>query len=215
MATSPRSPEPHGTSRPSSVTTRVYGPSRNDAVSAASADDIVLEAMPMASLEPSESTMISRSLWASRPFFVAVDHITPLDTITRNDEMSQRCGSASSARRIGLANASPTIDIELMRSACTVSSSSSGSNLLPSIVTTLPPIIRLLNALNNPVPCINGAAGRLRGPGLLTRSVAACRSCSGGRRLRFAASSAPNRSSWRHITPFGIPVVPPVYSSTR
>ena len=70
--------------------------------------------MPMASLEPSESTMIRRSLWPSRPSLVSFDHITPDDTITRMVEKSHRSGSASSARRIGLANASPTIDVELM-----------------------------------------------------------------------------------------------------
>ena len=166
--------------------------------------------MPMASTEPSESTMISRSLWPSRPVLVAADQITPLDTMTRSDEMSQRSGSASRALRIGLAKASPTIDIELMRSVSTVSSSSTGSKWRPVIVTTQPPTIRLEMALKNPVPCISGAAGRLRGPGLVTRSVAAPRSSPGGRRLRLAESRAPNRSSWRHITPFGSPVVPPV-----
>ena len=170
----------------------------------------VLDAMPIASLEPSESTMIRRSLWRSRPSFVAADQITPLDTITRSDEMSQRSGSASRARRIGLANASPTIDIELIRSVCTVSSSSTGSKRRPVIVTTLPPTIRLESALNSPVPCISGAAGRLRGPGLVTRPWPRRGPRSGGRRLRLAESRAPNRSSWRHITPFGSPVVPPV-----
>ena len=55
--------------------------------------------------------MISRGLWRSRPSLVSGDHITPDETMTRSDEMSHRSGSASSARRIGLANASPTIEI--------------------------------------------------------------------------------------------------------
>ncbi len=186
------------------------GPIWNVAVAAASSDVTVLVAMPMASLEPRASTMIRRSLWRSRPALVSADHITPLEITTRSEEMSQRSGSASRARRIGLAKASPTIDIELIRSVWIVSSSSTGSKCRPSIVITLPPIIRLLMALNSPVPCIKGAAGRLRGPGLVTRSRAASRSCSGGSRLRLAASRAPNMSSWRHITPFGMPVVPPV-----
>ena len=177
------------------MTTRVFGPSWNVAVWAASSDVTVLDAMPMASLDPSESTMISRSLWRSSPAFVCDDQITPLDTMTRSEEMSQRSGSASSARRIGLAKASPTIDIELIRSCSTVSSSSTASKRRPAMVITLPPIIRLLRALKSPVPCISGAAGRLRGPGLTTRSRAAARSGSGGRRLRLAASRAPKRSS--------------------
>ena len=60
--------------------------------------------------------MIRRSLCRSSPALVSADHITPLETITRSEEMSQRSGSASRARRIGLAKASPTIDIELIRS---------------------------------------------------------------------------------------------------
>jgi hypothetical protein len=177
------------------VTTRVFGPIWNAAVWVDSDALTVEDAMPIASLEPSESTMIRRSLWRSRPALVAADQITPEETITRSDEMSQRSGSASSALRIGLANASPTIDIELTRSASTVSRSSTGSKRRPVIVTTLPPTIRLEIALKNPVPCMSGAAGRLRGPGRETRPVAASRSSPGGRRLRFAESSAPNRSS--------------------
>ena len=102
---------------------------------------------------------------------LSAEHITPDDRITRSDEMSQRSGSASRARRIGLANASPTIDIELIDLCSIVSSSSTGSKWRPSSVVTEPPIIRLLTVLNVPVPCISGAAGRLRGPGL--RAVAA------------------------------------------
>ena len=171
--------------------------------------------MPIASLEPSASTMISRLLWRSRPSLLSFDHITPDDTMTLSDEMSHRSGSASRARRIGLANASPTIDVELTPYCCTVSRNSSASKCRPVIVVTQPPTIRLLMALKSPVPCMSGAPGMLRGPGRLTRSSMALRSCSGGIRLRLLASSTPKRSSWRHITPFGIPVVPPVYKSMR
>ena len=110
--------------------------------------------------------MISRALWRSSPALVSADHITPHDTMTRRDEMSQRSGSASSARRIGLAKASPTIDIELIRSRSTVSSSSTGSKRRPSSVTTLPPTIRLDMALNSPVPCISGAGRQVARSGL-------------------------------------------------
>ena len=127
--------------------------------------------MPIASLEPSASTMISRSLWRSRPALVSFDHITPDDTMTRSVEMSQRSGSASSARRIGLANASPTIDIELMPNIWTCRATPRRSNWRPSIVVMEPPTMRLLIALKRPVPCISGAAGMLRGPGLPMRSA--------------------------------------------
>src|SRR6266508_5994487 len=105
----PRSPDPHTTSRPSSVMTLAFGDSSNDADSAAPSAVVVLDPIPIASDEPSASTMIRRGLWRSKPSLVSFDQITPEDKITRNDEMSQRSGSASRARRIGLANASPTM----------------------------------------------------------------------------------------------------------
>ena len=69
---------------------------------------------------------------ASRPSFVSSLHITPRRAmISTSDEMSQRPGSASSARSIGLANASPTMAIALTRSRSIVSSSSSTSKCRP------------------------------------------------------------------------------------
>jgi hypothetical protein len=159
--------------------------------------------------------MISRSLWRSRASLVSFDHMTPDDTMTRSDEMSHRSGSASSARRIGLANASPTIDIELMRCCCTVSSSSAGSKRRPSMQVIDPPTRSVLIALKNPVPCINGAAGMPFGPAFDTLAANASRSAPAGMRCLLFESSAPNTSSWRHMTPFGIPVVPPVYNRMR
>jgi hypothetical protein len=58
---------------------------------------VVALAMAMASDEPSESIMISRGLWRSRPAFVSALHITPEETMTRRLPTSQRPGSASSA----------------------------------------------------------------------------------------------------------------------
>ena len=59
---------------------------------------VVLDAMPIASLQPRLSSMISRWLWRSRPALVSSDQITPLTRrSTRSDEMSHRSGSASSA----------------------------------------------------------------------------------------------------------------------
>ena len=84
--------------------------------------------------------------------------------------MSHRSGSASSALRIGLANASPTIDRLFTRRACTVSSSSTASKCRPTVVTIEPASASVHIALNAPVPCINGAAGMFDGPGLDTRA---------------------------------------------
>ena len=107
--------------------TLVLGPSVNAAVvfEPPSAVEMSL-AIPMASELPSASTRISRGLWRSSPAFVSADHITPLDMITRRLEMSHRCGSASRARSIGFANASPTMEMLLTRSRSMVSSSSAG-----------------------------------------------------------------------------------------
>ena len=150
--------------------------------------------------------MISRSLWRSKPSLVSCDQITPDDTMTRRLEMSQRPGSASRARRIGLANASPTIDIELIENRSTVSSSSTASKRRPSIVVTLPPSIRLLTALKKPVPCISGAAGRLRGRptrpvrrahrGLVRAASGAGCSHRGRRTGRPGATSLPSACRW-------------------
>ena len=68
---------------------------------------------PTASDEPNESVRIMPPLWRSIPFFTSVDHITPDETTSFTDEMSQRPGFSSSAFSMGLANASPTITSEL------------------------------------------------------------------------------------------------------
>ncbi len=70
-------------------------------------------------------------------------------------------------------------------------------------------------ALNAPVPCISGAAGRFDGPGLDTRASNSSHPGAAGNGRRDGPSRLPNTSSWRHITPFGAPVVPPVYSRYR
>ena len=64
-----------------------------------------------------------------------------------------------------------------------------------------------------PAPCISGAAGSITpGPAL---SAARSRSASGRSTFSLLYASMPphsakKMSSWRHITPFGMPVVPPV-----
>ena len=58
---------------------------------------------------------------------VSVDHITPELTISPSDDTSYgspRASASSSARTIGLANASPTIAICVTRSRSTVCQSS-------------------------------------------------------------------------------------------
>ena len=54
------------------------------------------------------------------------------------------------------------------------------------------------------------AAGTVIGPGLVTLARSASRSGCSGSGLRLGASRLTKMSSWRHITPLGMPVVPPV-----
>ena len=75
-----------------------------------------------------------------------------------------------------------------------------------------PPLTMLPIAVNSPVPCMSGQAGRKTGPGppsLMDRTRSG-RVSGVGPSTRSAESCASRRSSWRHITPLGIPVVPPV-----
>ncbi len=67
--------------------------------------------------------------------------------------------ASSSARNIGLANASPTIAICVTRSRCTVAQSSCGSKCRPTRVTTDAPKKSDWNVVNAPVPCMSGDAG--------------------------------------------------------
>ena len=128
----------------------------------------------MASLEPSESTMISRSLWRSRPGLGRrrPDHAARHDHPQRRDVPAVRLGVEGPQDRLGegVADDRHRVDPLVPRRCRAARRDRSGG---PVIVTTLPPTIRLDSALNSPVPCISGAAGRLRGPGLVTRSVAA------------------------------------------
>ena len=108
---------------------------------------------------------------------------------------------------------------EFTRFRCTSPSSSATSKWRDPRVTTHPPRFIAMKLENWPVPCINGHAESSTKPG-----------CAGSSRLTSSSTdvaggtpstalpplpSTLNRSSWRHITPLGMPVVPPVYSSSR
>ena len=71
--------------------------------------------------------------------------------------------------------------------------------------------MRMISAVNAPVPCMSGQAGTAAGPGLVTCvaqrvEVGLARAAAGATARR----GCTKRSSWRHITPLGMPVVPPV-----
>ena len=77
--------------------------------------------------------------------------------------------------------------------------------------TTLPPQWKQMNDASWAAPCMSGAIGKVA---LGSRDIAWSASCS-GRSAGWPAGSPPpmpekKMSSWRHITPLGMPVVPPV-----
>ena len=74
--------------------------------------------------------------------------------------------------------------------------------------TTEPPPLSVDRAMNSPVPCMSGHAGR-HVPARLPSRTAAIGSGGSvpGRPIR---QSETYRSSLRHMTPLGMPVVPPV-----
>ena len=99
---------------------------------------------------------------------------------------------------------------QLTPSRSMVSSSSTGSKVRFVSVTTEPPAASVDRQGKLPVPCIWGQAGRNGGR-------ARCRCRPGRRPTRRRRTALPSvavklttRSSWRHMTPLGMPVVPPV-----
>ena len=141
------------------------------------------------------------------------DHITPEDVIPRRLARFHLPGFVSSALRMGLPKASPTIDIKLIPSRSIESRSSEASKLRLSSVTIEPPKFMTESPGKFPVPCICGQAGQNLGPGPgISRSVT---SPSSGIGFARAPASTTARSSCRHMTPLGMPVVPPVYNIMR
>ena len=121
-------------------------------------------------------------------------------------------GDAFAKPMLRALDASPTIAMALTFSRSIVSSRSSTSSPRLSRVTALPPPDMTMSWVMHPVPCMSGQAGSPTAPGPCTRSRMMPMSASPSRTR--ASNPAPtmlrNRSSCRHITPFGIPVVPPV-----
>ena len=168
------------------------------------------EPMPSASEEENASSRSMPGWCASRASLDSWLHITPEETMATRLERSQPPGLASSARRIGLAKASPTMAMLVTASRSMVSSSSTASKVRPCSVTTEPPAESVDSPGKLPVPCICGHAGRNRAPGSAYQPRMSSTVPSSGKALARVALSFTTRSSWRHMTPFGMPVVPPV-----
>ena len=111
---------------------------------------------------------------------------------------------------MGRANASPTITMKLACSRSTSSHSFSASSRCSAGITTAPPLNNAPKAIQCAVPCMNGHAGTH-----LVRAARQRSAISSGEVIGFPPPPAPpmapkKTSSWRHMTPLGIPVVPPV-----
>ena len=151
---------------PSSAITREFSPSTNLAVPDEPPAVDTDWPRPMASDDEKASMSIIVGLWRSRPSLDSWLHITPDEVIMNTDERSQRSGSASRARRMGLAKASPTMVMACTPSRSVTSSSSPMSRWRASRVTLLPAPHRASWAVNMPVPCMSGHAGSSLMPGL-------------------------------------------------
>ena len=108
----------------------------------------------------------------------------------------------------GTAIASPVMNIIWTFSRSTISQVRTGSNLGSRMVTW--PAKRCMSSDAWAPPCISGLSGRVMSP-----SPAACLdwsySSSGTPVMKsMPPPSTRQKSSWRHITPLGKPVVPPV-----
>jgi hypothetical protein len=177
--------------------------------------------------EPMPSTIPSTDGSAAiRPSFTSPDMMLPPDPSSRSDERSQRSGSATIASSIGRALASPTRLHALTRSRAMRSRTRSMCTWGSPYSTTLPPPSRVPKADHWPLACISGPSasetncstvspggrnGRRRCAGLSSTDAAICSGAVIGGPPGFPLPRPPkNMSSWRHTTPFGRPVVPPV-----
>ena len=155
--------------------------------------------------------------------FTPCDQITPEEiTIFRleRSSVSPRAFASSSAVSIGRAKASPTMTVAITRSLAMVRQISIGSKFLFGSVTQRPPSSWNGRLLASPAVCMSGEDGMMTGTTPRERSTftvpSSCgRSAGGGSRPStfFAniATSPVVQGVTSQITPFGMPVVPPVY----
>ena len=210
--------------RPSSVNAAVLGPSANLAVSASWPAVELEPPMPTASDEPRLSNRVMCGACFSRPCLFSWLQTVPEELITRSLLKSQRPGWAFRVCSIGWAKAWPTMVTPVTPSRSTSDHNSTVFSRCDGRVAIAPAPVSALSAVNWAVACISGAAAstsRRTDPSLVSdasaRSPASAGVSSGGSasiRLPPPPSTL-NRSSWRHITPLGMPVVPPVYISRR
>ena len=148
----------------------------------------------------------SRSTHAS---FTDGDSTAPPESTTVSGVTSGAGSRRSKASTSGRAKASPTITRNVTRSCSIRRQSRAGSRCRSGEMTTVPPEYSVPNAIQWAVPCMNGHAGRPRR--WRSRESTISSGLVIGASPRFPPPNTPKKmSSARHITPFGMPVVPPV-----
>ena len=141
------------------------------------------------------------------------ENTAPPEPTLNMQPRSQRPGLRSSASSNGIAIASPTMEIAFTRSRSTRSHTSSAISECAGFSTTLLPASNWMHAYHQHAPCISGASGRP----ITTKPSCARTAISAGAVIGPAGwkwppppIAAKNTALCGHITPFGMPVVPPV-----
>ena len=118
----------------------------------------------------------------------------------------------SSASPSGRAIASPTTMTVIARSRSASPHASCGSKPCGVYSTTLPPPNSMMHMPHWAAPCMIGASVNevTRPSSGHTRPAISSGAWIGGWPKPPPPKAAKKMSSWRHITPFGVPVVPPV-----
>ncbi len=154
------------------------------------------------------SITVGTSAWNSAR--TESDMIAPELETENSDEQSVPRSGPFRQSISGRSIASPTSDTLVTFSFSIVLSTSAGTNL--RCTTTRWPKLKPMNAVSVEVPCISGGVGKkvIPSPPAATRSASSCGDFTGSPVGAPPPRPEKNRSSWRHITPFGMPVVPPV-----
>ena len=209
----PATPLPGSTGWPYRSITNAFCPSLKRAALLLLSLEEIERPMPLASLLFRKSISIACGACSSRRSLPALPHIIPEDDTAFRLLMFQRCGAASSASTMGRQNASPTIHRSLTGVSCMACNRSCTSNCFPVKVTSVPARLSRVQANTNAVPCISGAAGKPTGAAIPFAPCATMRRCTWARSACAGSPvvlDATYKSCWRHITPRGRPVVPPV-----
>jgi hypothetical protein len=184
LASRPALPVPGGIGSPASSSSSTSGAGMNEALLVGSPLRRIDVPYQAPSLDPQLSTSSTPGRCRNRRSLTSALHTTPAEQIVRRLEPSYgrpSAARASSARVMGLANASPTIASVVTRWRSTASNSWWGSKLWSSSVTIMPPQCRTDDpAYAMAVECMSGAAGTATGREPSSHSRRACSTGSSG-----------------------------------